>query len=84
MPPSRINTHIEYMKTYVLIGTFMGIWATEKYLLHWITANWRPKAHLDIQLGSKGFFTIIFTLLEERDHVLEGGHYFFNSAGLFL
>ena len=72
------------MKTYTLIGKFMGIWPTEKALLNWISAKWKPKSHLDIQLGSKGFFTIIFNLLEDRDRVLEGGPYFFNSAELFL
>ena len=84
MPPSRINMCIKYMKTYALIKKFMGIWRIEKALLHWISAKWKPKAHFDIQLGLKGFFTIIFTLLEDRDRVLEGGPYFFNSARIFL
>ena len=84
LPPSRINARIEYMNTYALISKFIGIWPTEKALLNWIMAKWRPKAHSDLQLGSKGFFTIIFSLLEDRDRVLEGGPYFFNSTGLFL
>ena len=72
------------MKTYAIIGKFMGIWPTERSLLHWISTKWKPKAHFDIQLGSKGFFTIIFTLLEDKDRVLEGGPYFFNFVDLFL
>ena len=72
------------MKTYALIDKFMGIWPTDKALLHWIAVKWRPKAHFDIQLGSKCFFTIIFMLREDRDWVLEGGEYFFNFVGLFL
>jgi hypothetical protein len=56
----------------------------EHPLLIWIAAKWKPKAHFDIQLGSKGFFTIIFTQLDDRDIILEGGPYFFNSAGLYL
>ena len=62
----------------------MGIWPTKKALLHHISAKWKPKAHFNMQLGSKGFFTIIFTLLEDKDRVLEGEPYFFNSIGLFL
>ena len=65
------------MRTYALSEKFMGIWLTKKTLLHRITTKWRPKAHFNIQLGSKGFITIIFTPLEERDRVLEGGPYFF-------
>jgi hypothetical protein len=72
------------MKTYALIGKFIGIWPMERALLSWITAKWKPKAHFDIQLGSKGFFTIIFTRLDDRDKILEGGPYFFNSTGLYL
>ena len=45
---------------------------------------WNPKGHYDLQLGSKGFFTIIFFNQEDHDHILEGGPYFFFSVGLYL
>jgi hypothetical protein len=35
-------------------------------------------------LGSKGFFTIIFHNLEDRNRIFDGGPYFYNTAGLFL
>jgi hypothetical protein len=35
-------------------------------------------------LGSKGFFTIILHNLEDRNHIFDGGPYFFNSVRLFL
>ena len=62
----------------------MGIWPKEKDLVKWINGVWNPKGHYDLQLGSKGFFTIIFFNQEDRDRVMEGGPDFFFSAGLFL
>ena len=62
----------------------MGIWLREKDLIEWINGVWKPKGHYDLRLGSKGFFTIIFFNQEDRDRILEGGPYFFFSAGIFL
>jgi len=62
----------------------MGFWPSEKALIGWIHAVWKPKGHYDLQLGAKGFFTIIFFNLEDRTRVFKNGPYFFNSAGLFL
>ena len=45
---------------------------------------WNPKGNYDLQLGSKGFFTIIFFNQEDRDRIMEGGRYFFFLAGLYL
>jgi hypothetical protein len=50
----------------------------------WIATKWKSKSHFDIQLGSKGFFTIIFSRLEDKDRIMDGGPYFFNYAGLYL
>jgi hypothetical protein len=84
LSPACINAQIEHMKTYALIEKFIGIWPTERALLNWIAVKWKPKAHFDLHLGSKGFFTIIFTWLDDRDKIMEGGPYFFNSVGLYL
>jgi hypothetical protein len=35
-------------------------------------------------MSSKGFFTVIFFDLEDKDKIFEGGPYFYNSAGLYL
>ena len=45
---------------------------------------WKPLGHYDLQLGAKGFFTIIFFNEEDRTKIFENGPYFYNSAGLFL
>jgi len=81
--PTHINARIEHMKTYALIEKFIGIWLIERALLNWIAIKWKPKSHFDLQLGSKGFFTIIFTQLDDRYKILEGGPYFFNFVGLY-
>jgi hypothetical protein len=80
----RIEEQKQYMRDYALVGKFLGLWPSERDLIKWIQYWWKPKGHYDLQLGSKGFFTVIFHNLEDRNRVFEGGPYFFNSAGLFL
>ena len=80
----KVRGTIELWKEKSLIGKFVGIWPKEKDLIKWISSVWNPKGHYDLQLGSKGFFTIIFFNQEDRDQILEGGPYFFFSAGLYL
>jgi hypothetical protein len=72
------------MRDHALIGKFLGLWPSKKYLAHWIKAWWNPKGDYELQLSSKGFFTVIFYNLEDKDHIFEGGPYFYNSVGLYL
>ena len=55
-----VRGKIESWKEKSLIGKFVGIWPKDKDLIKWINGVWNPKGHYNIQLGSKGFFTIIF------------------------
>jgi hypothetical protein len=80
----RIEEQKQYMQDHALIGKFLGLWPSERELIKWIQYWWQPKGHYDLQLGSKGFFTIILHNLEDRNRIFDGGPYFFNSAGLFL
>jgi len=84
LPAELIEKKSQYYRDHALIGKFLGLWPSEKALLAWIHAVWKPKGHYDLQLGAKGFFTIVFFNLEDRTRIFEGGPYFFNSAGLFL
>ena len=79
-----VRGKIESWKEKSLIGKLVGIWPKEKDLVKWINGVWNTKGHYDLQLGSKGFFTIILFNQENRDRVMEVGPYFFFSAGLFL
>ena len=72
------------MRDHALIGKFMGLWPSEKALQGWIVSKWKPKGHVSLQLGPKGFFTADFNCLEDRNRVMDGGPYFFNSAGLCM
>jgi hypothetical protein len=45
---------------------------------------WNLKGDYEVQLSSKGFFTIILYNLEDKDTIFDNGLYFYNSAGLFL
>eukprot|EP00253_Pinus_taeda_P020587 PITA_20587 len=56
----------------------------EKVLRGWIAAKWKPKGHVNLCLGPKGFFTAIFLCLEDKYKIMDEGPYFFNSAGLYL
>jgi hypothetical protein len=50
----------------------------------WIKSRWKVKGDISLKLGSKGFFTMIFTCSEDRNKVFDEGPYFFNSTGLHL
>lgn len=50
----------------------------------WIRSHWKQKGEINLHLGSKGFFTVVFTSLEGKDKVFEGGPYFYATAGLYM
>jgi hypothetical protein len=50
----------------------------------WVSSRWKVKGQVDLKLGSKGFFTTIFSNPSDRDKVFEEGPYFFNFVGLHL
>eukprot|EP00253_Pinus_taeda_P031972 PITA_31972 len=78
------NAHREHMGTYTIICKFMGLWPMEKALQLWIKYHWKPKGSIDLHLGSKGFFTVVFTNIEDKDRIFEGGPYFYAAAGLYM
>ena len=84
LPSHRINGEIQFMRDHALIGKFLGFWPTEKALYGWMASKWKPKGHVTLQLGPKGFFTAIFHCIEDKKRIFEGGPYFFNSSGLYL
>ena len=72
------------MLDHALIGKFVGMQPSEKSIVWWIKSSWKPRGNYDLHLGSKGFFTIYFINLEDRNKVLDGGLYLFYSVGLFI
>jgi hypothetical protein len=40
-----------------------------------IKHRWNPKGHYEVQPSSKGFFTIIFFNLEDKDPIFKNGPY---------
>ena len=81
---TRVGEHTQFMIEHALIGKFLGLWPTERDLSRWIKDWWNPKGDYEVQLSSKGFFTIILYNLEDKDRIFDNGPYFYNSAGLFL
>lgn len=79
----RINERIQFMKDHALIGNFRGFWPTIKSLRRWISSKLNPKGHIDLQLCAKGLFNVIFTYIEDKNWIMYGGPYFFNSVGLY-
>jgi hypothetical protein len=55
-----IGNYVYYIKDHSIIGKFLGIFPTERDLVAWIHARWKPQGHMDLRLGSKGYFTTIF------------------------
>lgn len=62
-----LASHIQYMKDHALLAKFMGIWPPEKVLVWWINNTWKLKGGYDLRLGAKGFFTIIFYTMEDKN-----------------
>ena len=56
----------------------------EKDLIWWINYHWKPKGGYELRLGAKGFFTVVFYNLEDKNRIFEVGPYFYNSVGLYL
>ena len=56
----------------------------EKTFHAWIRNHWKPKGEINLHLGSKGFFTVVFTSLADKDRVFKGGPYFYVVAGLYM
>lgn len=67
-----------------VICKFVGFWPSERDLAKWIQQRWKPKGHIDLKLGEKGFFTVIFSILEDKEIIFEGGPYFMNNSILFM
>jgi len=42
------------------------------------------KGGIHLHMGSKGFFTVVFTSLEDKDKVFKGGPYFYVVSGLYM
>eukprot|EP00253_Pinus_taeda_P003313 PITA_03313 len=50
----------------------------------WIKYHWKPKRSIDLHMGSKGLFTVVFTNIEDKDRLFEGGPYFYVIVGLYM
>lgn len=72
------------MKDHAVIAKFVGFWPMEKDLIWWINNHWKPKGGYELRLGVKGFFTVVFYSLEDKNQIFEGELYFYNSTGLYL
>lgn len=79
-----LQAHGDHMQTYAIICKFMGLWPIEKDLQKWIKYHKKPKESIDLHLGSKGFFIVVFATIEDKDRVFEGGPYFYTAAGLYM
>jgi hypothetical protein len=56
---TRVGEHTQFMQEHALIDKFLGLWPSERDLNKWIKHWWNPKGDYEVQLSSKGFFTII-------------------------
>eukprot|EP00253_Pinus_taeda_P012372 PITA_12372 len=79
-----IQAYREHMTEHAVICKLMGMWPTERALCQRIRHQWKPKGDVRLHLGAKGFFTVVFTNLEDKDGIFDGGPYFMASAGLYM
>lgn len=66
-----------------MICKFIGVSMTERDMVKWIQHTWQPKGHIELKLGPRGFFTVIFGSLEDKERVFNGSPYLYNG-GLFM
>lgn len=83
IPLNKLERYKSYMKYYALICKFVSLWLSERDLTKWIKQKWQPQGHIELKLGAKGFFTVIFSNLQDKEKVFENGPYFYYNAGLF-
>lgn len=79
-----LQEYKDHMTTYAMICKFMGLWPIEKNMFTWIRNEWKPKGDLTFHLGSNGFFTVVFSNLEDKDRVFKGGPYLYATAILYM
>ena len=72
------------MKDHALICKFIGVSPSKKELTRWIQQKWQPRGNIEIKLGARGFFKVIFSNLQDKGKVFENGPYFHNNASLFM
>ena len=72
------------MRDHALICKFVGVCPSERDLTNWIKQKWQPPGHIELKLGVKGFFTVIFSNLQDKEKVFENGPYFYYNVGLFM
>lgn len=79
-----LQVYHDHMVEHAVICRFMGLFPTERALCMWIKQQWKPKGDVRLHLGAKGFITVVFSNLEDKDQIFDGGLYFFASAGLYM
>lgn len=48
---------------------FINIWPSKNALVWWRKNKWQPKGQIDLGLGEKGFFKVVFENVDERARV---------------
>eukprot|EP00253_Pinus_taeda_P017343 PITA_17343 len=84
VPNNKLEDYSCYMRDHAIICRFVGYWPSERELYRWIDQRWKPRGQVDLKLGAQGFFTAIFSNLEDKNRIFEEGPYFLNNAGLFM
>lgn len=72
------------MKYHALICKFLGVWQSKRDLTKWIQQKWQPQGHIQIKLGVKDLYMIIFPNMQDKEKVFKNGPYFYYNVGLFM
>ena len=73
LPPACINVRIQFLNDHAIISKPIELWPTEKALMGYIASKWKPLSHFDLQLGSKIFFVVIVSTIDDKDKLMDGG-----------
>jgi hypothetical protein len=72
------------MMDQAIIIKFLGTWPSKAMLKWWAKTHWNLKGAIELKIGEKGFFTIMFSCVEDWEAIFEACPYFFNSTRRYM
>lgn len=65
---------MKYVRYRSLKGKFLGQHPSNKALFQWITSRWKVKGQMDLKLGTKYLYIVIFHYVKDRENGLDSNH----------
>lgn len=70
----KVGKNIQYMRHHSLIDKFLGLHPSRNSLFQCITSRWKDKGQMELKLGSKYLFIVIFNYAKDRENGQGSNH----------